>query len=101
MLRLLKRQRCWCSEKVKCLLGGRRGQLTSLTDRQHYASLIDEAVSSGAKEKACEEVGMSVRTLQRWQESGEISGDKRPTADRPEPSNMSTRGRAASDISYL
>ena len=33
---------------------------------------------------------MSVRTLQRWQESGEISGDKRPTADRPEPSNKLT-----------
>nr|WP_246455048.1 IS3 family transposase [Thalassotalea piscium] len=78
-------------KKVKCLLGGRRGQLTSLTDRQYYASLINEAVISGArKNKACEEVGMSIRTLQRWQESGEIIGDKRPIADRLEPSNKLT-----------
>ncbi|WP_373996599.1 hypothetical protein [Alteromonas lipotrueae] len=66
--------------------GGRRGQLTSLADRQHYATLIDEAVVSGArKKKACEEIGLSIRTLQRWQECGEISVDKRRTVDRPEP----------------
>jgi len=53
--------------------------------------LIDEAVVSGArKEKACEEIGLSIRTLQRWQESGEISGDKRSDADKPEPSNKLT-----------
>ncbi|MCL1115622.1 IS3 family transposase, partial [Shewanella basaltis] len=78
-------------KKVKCLLGGRRGQLISLTDRQHYVSLIDEAVTSGArKEKACEEIGLSIRTLQRWLEHGEIIADKRPAADKPEPRNKLT-----------
>ena len=53
--------------------------------------MIDEAIIAGArKEKACEEIGLSLRTLQRWRKSGEISGDKRPTADRPEPSNKLT-----------
>lgn len=61
--------------------GERRGQLTSLSDRQHCASLIDEAVVLGArKEKACEEIDMSIRTLQRWLDNGAITADKRPTA---------------------
>ncbi|TMP37426.1 IS3 family transposase, partial [Pseudoalteromonas citrea] len=65
--------------------------LTSHSDRQHYASLIDDTVTSGArKEKACEEIGLSIRTLQRWQEQGEIIPDKRPTAKRPEPKNKLT-----------
>ncbi len=53
--------------------------------------MIDEAVISGArKEKASKEIGLSIRTLQRWQESGEIRDDKRPTAIRPEPNNKLT-----------
>lgn len=48
-------------------------------------------MNSGArKEKACEEIGLSIRTLQRWQEQGEIIADKRPTAKRPEPKNKLT-----------
>ncbi|CAH9068065.1 IS3 family transposase ISSba15 [Pseudoalteromonas holothuriae] len=54
--------------------------------------MIDEAVVSGTrKEKACEEIDLSIRTLQRWQESGKISVDKRVTADRPEQSNKLTK----------
>ncbi len=54
-------------------------------------NLVDEAVASGArKEKACEEIGLSIRTLQRWQENGDVSADKRPTASRPEPENKLT-----------
>jgi putative transposase len=68
--------------------GGRRGQLISLPDRQHYVTLIDKAISSGAgKSKACSEIGLSIRTLQRWQMSGELSIDRRPTAVRPKPVN--------------
>lgn len=33
---------------------------------------------------------MSIRTLQRWVEGGELSADKRPLADRPEPANKLT-----------
>ena len=69
-------------------MGGRRGQLITLSDRKYYSKLINEAVASGArKEKACELVGLSIRTLQRWQNGSDLLADKRPSALRPEPAN--------------
>ena len=48
--------------------------------------LIDEAVDSGARRfKACAELGLSVRTVQRWQHQAE---DGRPLAQRPVPVNQ-------------
>lgn len=47
--------------------------------------LIDEAVGRGARQhRACEELGLNVRTLQRWRHA---PGDGRPAAVRPEPAN--------------
>jgi transposase InsO family protein len=47
--------------------------------------LIDEAVQGGAsKTKACEELGVNERTLQRWRKKPE---DGRPGAQRPVPAN--------------
>lgn len=47
--------------------------------------LIDETVEAGARRhKACEILGLSLRTLQRWQIRPE---DGRAEAVRPEPSN--------------
>ncbi|MFC5077346.1 IS3 family transposase [Vibrio thalassae] len=75
-------------KKVQCLLGRRRGQLTSLSDRQYYVSIVEEAVNAGAtREKACNTIGLTIRTLQRWTQSGQVLPDKRPTAIRPEPKN--------------
>jgi putative transposase len=69
-------------------LGGKRGQLVTLTDRQKHAKLINKAVASGARQdKACEVIGLSIRTLQRWRIDGAIGEDKRSTAIRPEPQN--------------
>jgi len=69
-------------------LEGKRGQLISLTDRQKHAQLVSKAVASGARQnKACEVIGFSARTLQRWRIDGIIGADKRPTATRPEPGN--------------
>jgi len=69
-------------------LEGKRGQLILLTDRQKHARLISKAVAAGARQyKACEVIGLSTRTLQRWHNDGVIVGDKRPTAIRPEPKN--------------
>jgi putative transposase len=69
-------------------LEGQRGQLISLTDRQNHAQLVSNAIASGArKDKACEMIGFSTRTLQRWRIDGEIGADKRPTALRSEPGN--------------
>ena len=73
-------------------MGGRRGQLITLVDRQNQIKLIDEAVSSGARQdKACEIIGLSVITLQGWRAEGAITADKRPTAIRPTPINKLTK----------
>lgn len=53
-------------------------------------TLVEEAVSKGArKNRACEVIGVSIRTLQRWVDSstGTISEDMRSSADRPIPNN--------------
>ena len=67
---------------------GKRGQLIPLTDRQKHARLICKAVAAGARQdKACEVIGLSTLTLQRWRIDSGIGEDKRPTATRPEPLN--------------
>jgi putative transposase len=49
---------------------------------------IDEAIGAGARKKpACEEVGISLRTYQRWTQGGVVKEDQRPLAKRPEPAN--------------
>ena len=57
---------------------------------------IDEAVQSGARRwRACEALGFSERTLQRWLREGG-GEDRRPTALRPAPSHaLSEEERAA------
>jgi len=53
--------------------------------------LINEAVDNGARKyKACEELGINVRTCQRWMETGEVKGDGRADAMRPKPHNQLT-----------
>ena len=69
-------------------IGRKRGQLTTLTDRQKHAQLINQAIASGARQdKACDIIGLSARTFQRWHVEGVIGEDKRPTATRPGPLN--------------
>jgi putative transposase len=47
-----------------------------------------EAVNAGArKHKACAEVGISLRTYQRWTQEGTLRADRRATAKRPVPAN--------------
>jgi len=59
-------------------LGGKGGRLISYSDRKNYCRLIDEAIQNGARQKlACELVGLSARTYQRWNRNGEISEDLR------------------------
>jgi transposase InsO family protein len=76
-------------------LEGKRGQLVTLSDRQYHARLVTDAIASGARQnKACEVIGLSERTLQRWLVDGVISEDKRLSAHRPEPKNkLSTKER--------
>lgn len=62
--------------------------MISASDRKTAISLIKEAVDAGAREKlACEELGISQRTLQRWRSYLSPDEDQRPFAQRPEPKN--------------
>ena len=63
--------------------------MIGLEDRQALARDIDIAHTAGARLKpACAIVGISVRTLQRWQATdGQIRGDGRPQAVRPTPAH--------------
>ena len=50
--------------------------------------LINEARENGSRlEPACKELGISVRTYQRWTEDGGVKVDQRPLIERPEPKN--------------
>lgn len=52
--------------------------MTSLAQRRAIMSLVDDAVGAGARQsRACEVVGLSARTLQRWQRDAH-RGDRRP-----------------------
>ncbi len=69
-------------------MGGRRGRLISASDRQTAIKLIEEAVHAGARQvKACDELGISFRTLQRWRDESTPLEDQRPHAKRSEPIN--------------
>lgn len=62
--------------------------MTSLPDRQHAVSLIQEAQSNGAPlVKACALLNLSVRTYQRWTANQLVHADQRPIAPRPAPHN--------------
>jgi len=51
-------------------LGGARGRRIDLKDRERIVKLIQYACGSGAqKAKACELLGISIRTFQRWKEN--------------------------------
>jgi len=48
-------------------VGQRRGRLTMKAERKDIISHINEACQSGARQaKACEVIGISIKTLQRW-----------------------------------
>ena len=72
-------------------MGGRRGRLISASDRKNAIELIDETVRAGASEKmACQELGLSLRTLLRWREA-ETLLDQRQVVKRPVPKNKLTK----------
>lgn len=53
--------------------------------------LIDETRAAGARLKpACNILGISERTYQRWIKDGKVKEDLRPTAHRPSPKNKLT-----------
>ncbi len=62
--------------------------MIALPQRQKLVADITQAKQAGARLRLiCAELGMSVRTYERWQRNGQICADARPTAIRPEPSH--------------
>lgn len=60
-------------------------------DRKKAVTLIDEAHLAGARKwRACGELGITVRTYQRWVKDGEVKADQRPLVDRSAPQNKLT-----------
>lgn len=65
--------------------------MISTPDRQRAIALIEEARSQGARlEAACQELGITARTYQRWTRGGELHEDQRPLVDRPVSANALT-----------
>jgi len=60
--------------------------MISLPDRDEAVTLITEAVRAGArKARACHEVGIAARTLERWTQADTVKTDGRPGAPRATP----------------
>lgn len=70
--------------------------MISTPDRHKALQLIEQAVRDGARRSvACAQLGVSVRTCQRWHQEGVLRSDGRCEAVRPAPSNkLSERERA-------
>ena len=76
------------TKKAQEIWGEPRGRLVPLPDRKNAVKLIEHAVNDGARQsKACQALGLSERTVQRWTQEGTVLSDNRKNADRPEPTN--------------
>lgn len=70
--------------------------MISTPHRQTAVSLINEAVTAGARRSiACLELQVSERTLRRWTRGGQVHADQRPLVPRPEPANTLSLGERA------
>ncbi|RYZ91469.1 MAG: IS3 family transposase [Proteobacteria bacterium] len=77
---------------------GRRGSKVKLTDRKNIIDLIDECGSYGAsRELACKEIGVSLRTVQRWASNPEQ--EDRRSGPNSRPANSLTEAEKSSILS--
>ena len=70
--------------------------MTCLSERRMILQWIDEAVANGARRQAaCDRIGLSVRTLQRWRSAaGKIKQDGRSDRAWEPPNKLSPEERA-------
>ena len=60
--------------------------MTSAPNRAFILELVEEAIAHGARQsKACEVIGLTTRTYQRWKHPNSTGEDGRPRAIRPTP----------------
>lgn len=76
--------------------------MTSASDRVLIIKLVNEAVQAGARQsKACEELGLTTRTLQCWTHPEATGADRRPSASRPAPKHKLTEAEELQIISTI
>ena len=69
--------------------------MTSLEEREQVIVLLNESKTAGARQaQACEVLGLSERTLQRWQTGETIHCDQRPLRDYQPPHKLTEIERA-------
>jgi transposase InsO family protein len=67
--------------------------MISTPDRREMVELIEEAREAGAsRATACRELGICLRSYQRWRQGGGVRTDGRTDAVRAEPANKLTAG---------
>lgn len=70
--------------------------MITLAERQQIVAWIDEAHAAGARRaKACALLGIALRTLQRWRQSGDVSEDGRRARDVTPANKLSEQERQA------
>jgi len=70
--------------------------MISASDRQRAIELMTEAHQAGARRhRACQKLGLTLRTIQRWTRQGTLHTDARPTAVRPTPRHQLSREERA------
>ena len=63
--------------------------MTSHEERQQVIVLLNESVAAGARQaKACEILGLSERTIQRWQTGATVRCDQRPIRNYQPPHKL-------------
>lgn len=69
--------------------------MISLSEREQLLVWIDQAAAQGARRhKACELVGIRLRTLQRWRQPGTVSADRRSQHRGPPPNKLTEHEHA-------
>jgi transposase len=69
--------------------------MTVLEERQQQLELLAEATAAGARQDAaCAVLGLSPRTVQRWQEGETVRGDQRPLRQYEPPHKVTAAERA-------
>lgn len=69
--------------------------MTPLEERHHQLELLAEATAAGARQDAaCAVLGLSPRTVQRWQAGGTVRPDRRPLRQYAPPHKLTAAERA-------
>ena len=69
--------------------------MTGHEERKQVVALLNESKASGVRQaQACDVLGLSERTLQRWQAGGAVHCDQRPLRDYRPPHKLTETERA-------